>query len=148
MSYRPDTSRPKPCPRMNADGTCDACRGSRGCICPTEFEMVRIDAPPTSKTTTASASVDTLLEAHAAAAVAAHEHGETAGYYHDLRAAEKAIRDVCQAPAPSRDADTELIAAVRKLVKAKGRFHTEQNYKALTDALSNYDAAHPTNPKE
>lgn len=54
-------------------------------------------------------------------------------------------------PAPSRD--TDLVAAVRKLVKAKGRFHTEQNYKALADALSNYDAAmsaatQPINPKE
>jgi hypothetical protein len=34
-----------------------------------------------------------------------------------------------------------LIDAVRKLVKAKGRFHTEQNYKALVDSLDAYDAA-------
>jgi hypothetical protein len=37
-----------------------------------------------------------------------------------------------------------LIEAVRKLVKAKGRFHTEQNYKALADALDSYDAARRT----
>lgn len=34
----------------------------------------------------------------------------------------------------------DLAEAVRKLVKAKGRFHTEQNYKALADALAQYDA--------
>jgi hypothetical protein len=34
----------------------------------------------------------------------------------------------------------DLAEAVRKLVKAKGRFHAEQNYKALADALAQYDA--------
>lgn len=34
----------------------------------------------------------------------------------------------------------DLAEAVRKLVKAKGRFHTEQNYKELADALARYDA--------
>jgi len=34
----------------------------------------------------------------------------------------------------------DLAEAVRKLVKAKGRFHTEQNYKELADALTRYDA--------
>jgi hypothetical protein len=37
-----------------------------------------------------------------------------------------------------------LIDAVRKLVKAKGRFHTEQNYKALAEALDSYDDARRT----
>lgn len=32
-----------------------------------------------------------------------------------------------------------LVAAVRNLVKSKGRFHTEQNYKELVDALGKYD---------
>lgn len=31
-----------------------------------------------------------------------------------------------------------LSLAVEKLVKAKGRYHTEQNYKALADALEVY----------
>jgi hypothetical protein len=39
-----------------------------------------------------------------------------------------------------------LIDAVRKLVKAKGRYHTEQNYKALADALDAYDATCRTPP--
>lgn len=37
-------------------------------------------------------------------------------------------------------ADTELIATVRKLVKAKGRYHTEQNYLAVVAALDMHDA--------
>lgn len=36
-------------------------------------------------------------------------------------------------------AELNLIAAVRKLVKAKGRYHTEQNYMALVAALDAYD---------
>jgi len=39
------------------------------------------------------------------------------------------------------DAERALVEAVRKLAKAKGRYHTEQNYKALTEALEGYDAA-------
>lgn len=35
-----------------------------------------------------------------------------------------------------------LAEAVRNLVKAKGRFHTEQNYKGLIDALARHDARH------
>lgn len=38
-------------------------------------------------------------------------------------------------------APADLVAAVRMLVKAKGRFHTEQNYKTLADALAAHDAA-------
>jgi len=32
----------------------------------------------------------------------------------------------------------DVVEAVEKLVKAKGRYHTEQNYKALADALEAY----------
>jgi hypothetical protein len=38
----------------------------------------------------------------------------------------------------------EVIQAARKLVKAKGRYHTEQNYKALADALAGIDAPAPS----
>src|SRR5438874_8481259 len=34
-----------------------------------------------------------------------------------------------------------LLAAVRKLVKAKGRFHTEQNYMAVVAASNAHDVA-------
>lgn len=34
----------------------------------------------------------------------------------------------------------DLAEAARKLVKAKGRFHTEKNYTALVSALAAYDA--------
>lgn len=37
-------------------------------------------------------TIDALLEAHAAAVITAHEHGEGGGYYLDLRIAEQAIR--------------------------------------------------------
>lgn len=39
---------------------------------------------------------------------------------------------------PRATADLELCEAVGKLIKAKGRFHTEQNYAAVVKA---YDAA-------
>jgi hypothetical protein len=41
----------------------------------------------------------------------------------------------------TRDNKERVIEAVRKLVKAKGRYHTEQNYAALRDALASYDEA-------
>jgi hypothetical protein len=46
MTYRFDTSRPKPCPYMKADQTCDACKGSRSCISPFDYEMVQIIEQP------------------------------------------------------------------------------------------------------
>lgn len=54
------------------------------------------------------------------------------------------------APTPATDhVETQLVAAVRKLIKAKGRYHTEQNYKALVDALDTYDATPVTDqPKQ
>lgn len=40
--------------------------------------------------------------------------------------------------------DYELvIQAARKLVKSKGRFHTERNYKALVDALAKLEDDRP-----
>lgn len=44
-------------------------------------------------------------------------------------------------PAPITVQAGEVIDAARKLVKAKGRLHTEQNYKALANALAKHDAA-------
>ena len=39
------------------------------------------------------------------------------------------------------DAIAPLIAAVDKLLAAKGRFHTEQNYKALAEARAALEKA-------
>lgn len=56
-------------------------------------------------------------------------------------------KDACSCPIASKGIEMsnptelpDLAEAVRKLVKAKGRFHTEQNYKELADALARYDA--------
>lgn len=43
-----------------------------------------------------------------------------------------------EAATPRATADVDLCEAVGKLIKAKGRFHTEQNYAAVVNA---YDAA-------
>jgi hypothetical protein len=66
---------------------------------------------------------------------------ENGGYY----LATDVIRLNGRAAQAAHAGAEELISAVRKLVKAKGRFHTEQNYKALIDALDKYDAAPATN---
>jgi hypothetical protein len=99
-------------------------------------------APTGQAATTASASGDDC------------EHCNGVGYFLDEEGELIANCRECEyrAPAPSREAqaahagaeEAGLVNAVRKLVKAKGRFHTEQNYKALIDALDKYDAAPAT----